>query len=79
MQVFEAVPHRLSADPVQLPAELIVMIIHSLNGLSQEALAFLWCTLRNVSKLFRAEVEKIFAREYVAGIKLLGNSGMSGS
>lgn len=67
------------APSVTLPPELWTMIICNLDGPSQDDLAFLWMTVRNVSKSLRNEVERVFTKEHIGKTKLIGDCGMSSS
>lgn len=61
---------------VALAPELWSIIIGNLNGKSQDELAFMWMTIRNVSKHFQAEVERVFKNEHVSKTRLLGDCGV---
>ena len=65
----------IAALPASLPAELLCKIIKALEGQTLEDLAFLWLTVRHVSKEFNAEVENILAHKYLAQSRLLGDCG----
>ena len=59
----------------QLPAELWRMVFGNF-GTADEDLIHLWLDYRHVSKLFKNEVEHIFATNYVPKTSLwVGNGG----
>lgn len=78
------VPHTINDSPsfiveepsVTLPPEIWTMIVGDLDGPSQDELAFLWMTVRNVSKSLRNEVERVFRKEHIGKAKLIGDCAM---
>ncbi len=73
-------PTSVTEQPsVTLPPEVWSIIIGNLDGPSQNELAFLWMTVRNVSKSIRNEVERVFRKEHIRKTKLICDCGMSSS
>lgn len=63
---------------LSLPMEVWGMIIKELrNRRSQDELANLWMTVRNVSIFFKIEVEKLFVEEHLVKMWLLIECGKS--
>ena len=62
----------------QLPAEIWRIVFANLDPTAQD-LVRLWLNYRLVSKLFKEEVEHLFAKKFIPNTSLLISSGTSGS
>ena len=62
----------------QFPAEIWRIVFGNLDQTNQD-LVHLWLDYRLVSKLFKEEVEYLFAKKYISKTSLFISSGGSGS
>ena len=60
----------------QLPVEIWRIVFGNLD-LTDQDLVYLWLDYRLVSRLFKEEVEHIFAKEFISKTSLLISSGSS--
>ena len=63
--------------PMSLAVETLCQVIGNLPRRSPEELASLWLGIREVSTVFRVEVEKFFTRQVLVNSRLLGKRGKS--